>query len=74
MTSTANFSNTSSANTEHVAATADVSSKILEGVIKVRILDGIVKNGYADDPGKLAAWISAPYVVKAPKKKVPPTP
>ncbi len=33
------------------------------------ILDGIVKTRYANDPGKLAAWISASHVEKAPKKK-----
>lgn len=68
----ASFSNTASATAEHVAATADTSAKIREGMIKVRILDGIVRNVYANDPGKLAAWISASHVEKAPKKK--PTP
>ncbi len=59
---------------EHVAATADTAAKIREGMIIVRVLDGIVKNKYANDPGKLAAWISASHVEKAPKKPVPPTP
>ncbi|MCC6328209.1 MAG: hypothetical protein IT174_06820 [Acidobacteria bacterium] len=59
---------------KHVAATADTSAKIREGMIKVRILDGIVRNVYANDPGKLAAWISASHVEKAPKKQQPPTP
>ncbi|MBK9216198.1 MAG: hypothetical protein IPM59_11485 [Chloracidobacterium sp.] len=54
-----------------VAATADTSAKIREGMIKVRILDGIVRNVYANDPGKLAAWISASHVEKAPKKQTP---
>ncbi len=40
-------------------------------MIKVRILDGIVRNAYANDPGKLAAWISASHVEKAPKKQTP---
>ncbi|MBK9215844.1 MAG: hypothetical protein IPM59_09635 [Chloracidobacterium sp.] len=34
-------------------------------------LDGIVRNVYANDPGKLAAWISASHVEKAPKKQTP---
>lgn len=67
----ASFSNTASATAEHVAATADTSAKIREGMVKVRILDGIVRNVYANDPGKLAAWISASHVEKAPKKKSP---
>ena len=32
---------------------------IREGMIAKRILDGIVRNKYADDPGKRAAWLSA---------------
>lgn len=32
---------------------------IREGMIAKRILDGIVRNKYADDPGQLAAWLSA---------------
>lgn len=70
----ATFSTTASATAEHVAATAEEASKIRQGMIIVRILDGIVKNRYANDPGKLAAWISASHVEKAPKKTPPPTP
>ena len=70
----ASFSNTASATAEHVAATADTSSTIRQGMVIVRILDGIVRNKYANNPGKLAAWISASHVEKAPKKKDPPTP
>lgn len=70
----ASFSDTASATAEHVAATADTSSKIRQGMVIVRVLDSIVKNKYANDPGKLAAWISASHVEKAPKKKTPPTP
>ena len=70
----ATFSNIASATAEHVAATADISTKIRQGMIIVRTLDGIVKNKYANNPGKLAAWLSASHVEKAPKKKDPPTP
>jgi|GEM_PF-1481838 len=64
-------SNTASATAEHIAATADEAAKVREGMVIVRVLDGIVKNRYANDPGKLAAWISASHVEKAPKKKGP---
>jgi hypothetical protein len=67
----ASFATTAAATAEHVAATADEAAKVREGMVIVRILDGIVKNKYADDPGKLAAWISASHVEKAPKKKAP---
>ena len=56
------------------SATAEEASKVRQGMIIVRVLDGIVKNRYANDPGKLAAWISASHVEKAPKKPTPPTP
>ena len=61
----ASFSSTASATAEHVAATADISAKIRQGMIIVRTLDGIVKNIYANNPGKLAAWLSASHVQKA---------
>ncbi len=61
----ASFSSTASARAEHVAATADISAKIRQGMIIVRTLDGIVKNIYANNPGKLAAWVSASHVEKS---------
>ncbi len=67
----ASFSNTAAATAEHVAATADTSAKIREGMIAKRILDGVVQNKYNNDPGKLAAWLSASHTEKAPKKKAP---
>lgn len=33
--------------------------------------DAIIRNIYATNPGKLAAWISASHVEKAPKKQAP---
>ncbi len=59
---------------EYVAATAYISEKIRTGMVAVRIVDGVVQNKYANDPGKLAAWLSAKHLEKAPKKKAPPTP
>jgi hypothetical protein len=32
-------------------------------------LDGVVKNKYRNNVGKLAAWTSASHIEKAPKKK-----
>jgi hypothetical protein len=39
-----------------------------------RILDGVVRNVYKNDHGKLAAWTSASHIEKPPKKSEPPTP
>lgn len=36
-------------------------------------IDGIVRNGYKNDVGKLGAWTSASHVEKKPKKKEMPT-
>lgn len=68
----ATFSTTASATAEHVEATAKTGESIRLGMVAVRILDGVVKNKYANDVGKLAAWTSASHVEKAPTKK--PTP
>jgi hypothetical protein len=54
---------------KHVAATAETSAKIREGMVAVRVVDGIVQNVYDADPGKLAAWLSAKHVEKDPKAK-----
>lgn len=70
----ASFSNTAAATAESRCigtATADEAAKVRQGMVIVRIINGIVKNKYANDPGKLAAWISASHVEKAPKKKAP---
>jgi hypothetical protein len=70
----ATFGTTATATAEHVSATAETASKLRQMNVSVRILDGIVKNKYANNPGKLASWLSASHVEKAPKKKDPPTP
>lgn len=57
-----------------VTATANMGEIIRRGMIIRRILDGIVKNKYRDNPGKLAAWATASHIERPPKKKVPPTP
>lgn len=70
----ATFSTTASATAEHVEATAKTGENIRLGKVAVRFLDGVVKNKYANNVGKLAAWTSASHVEKAPTKKTPPTP
>lgn len=59
---------------EHVSATAETASKLRQMNVAVRTLARLGKNKYTNNPGKLAAWISASHVEKAPKKKDPPTP
>jgi len=71
----ASFTSTAGAIAEHVAATADAAANVSTGMDIVRQLTGIVKNKYINNPGLLAAWVSASHVEKPPKKKpVPPTP
>ncbi len=69
------FNATASATADHVQATASLSDLVRQGMVGVRILDGIVKNVYNGNPGMIAAWASASHVEKAPKKSSPtPTP
>jgi hypothetical protein len=57
-----------------VTATANMGEIVRRGMIIRRILDGIIKNKYRDNPGKLAAWATASHIERPAKKKVPPTP
>lgn len=60
---------------ERVAATAQLGENIRQMMIAIRILDRVMRNIYIDNPGKIAAWISASHVERAPKRKAPtPTP
>ncbi|MEP7074448.1 MAG: hypothetical protein ABI878_01450 [Acidobacteriota bacterium] len=68
------FGPTGTATDAHVAATAEIAEAIRLGTAAVQILDGVVRNKYASNTGKLAAWVSASHVEKAPKKPKPPTP
>ncbi len=68
----ASLGETGSAIDSHVEATAEVGEIIRRGMVCRRILDGVVKNKYRDDVGKLAAWLSASHIEKAPKAKAPP--
>jgi hypothetical protein len=61
----------------HVAATAEISAEIRKGMVAVRTMNGAVRNKYRNDVGKLAAWLSASHIEKAPKTAppaIPPTP
>lgn len=57
---------------EQVAATAEISAVVKRGMQAVRILDGVVRNKYRNDVGKLAAWLSAKHIERAPKKQEQP--
>lgn len=59
---------------ERVKATAELGAAIRRGMIAHRILKGVVSNRYRNDVGKLAAWISASHIERAPKKPASPNP
>jgi hypothetical protein len=59
----------------HVNATATIDDLIDGGMTRVRELDTIMRNVFEDDPGRLAAWVSASHVERAPHRNTPaPTP
>lgn len=57
---------------DQVAATAEIGAAIRRGMIARRILEGVVKNRYRNNVGKLAAWLSASHIERAPKSSKPP--
>jgi hypothetical protein len=58
---------TGSAIDSQIAGTAEIGAAIRQGMIARRILEGVVKNKFANNVGKLAAWLSASHIEKAPK-------
>ncbi len=54
---------------KRIAATAAIKAVIARGVRAVRTLDSIVRNKYANDPAKLAAWESASHLESPNKTK-----
>jgi len=70
----ASFGATATAIDAHVAATAEIAEAIRLGVQAVRVLDAVVRNKYAANTGKLAAWTSASHIEKDPKKPKLPSP
>ena len=65
---------TADAVTEHVEATAEIAAAIRRIMVARRILDGVMRNVLAANTGKLAAWVSASHIEKAPQRTPPPTP
>jgi hypothetical protein len=47
---------------EQVAATAEIGEAIRRGMIARRILDGVVRQKYKNNVGKLRAWTSASHI------------
>lgn len=70
----ATFGVQASAIDDHVEATAEIGESVQRGMVARRILDGVVRNVFKNDPGKLAAWTSASHIEKPPKKTETPTP
>jgi hypothetical protein len=69
--------NTQTSKTDNrIEAHIELSNAIGEGMQLKRSLKSLVRNRYAGDPGKIAAWESASHVEKAPDKDepAPPTP
>ena len=56
---------------DQVAATANIGESIRRGMIARRILEGVAKHKYNSNVGKLAAWLSACHLEKAPAGKKP---
>jgi hypothetical protein len=54
---------------KHVNATATIDDLIERGMRIVRELDPIMRNLFENEPGKLAAWLSASHVERAPRRK-----
>jgi hypothetical protein len=59
----------------HINATATIDDLIERGMQIVRQLDPIMRNLFENEPGKLAAWLSASHIERAPRRKPqPPAP
>lgn len=70
----ATFSTTASAQADRAEATADIHDWVQQGMRARRTLDGIVRNVFYNDAGKLAAWQQAAHIERPPKKSTPPAP
>ena len=57
----------------HVNATATIDDLIERGMKIVRELDSLMRNLFENAPGKLAAWLSASHIERAPRSR-PATP
>ena len=71
----ATFGPAASAQADRAEATAEMQDWVVQGMRARRVLDGIVKNVFANNPGKLAAWAQASHIERPQKKApTPPTP
>ncbi len=59
---------------ERVAATAEIGAAIRRAMVAHRIVVAVMKVKYANNPGKLAAWLSASHIEKAPRRTPTPLP
>jgi hypothetical protein len=59
----------------HVSATAAIDDLMERGIKTVRELDPVMRNIFEDNAAKLAAWLTASRVERAPRRRQPqPTP
>jgi hypothetical protein len=70
----ATFGPAAAAQADRAEATAEIQDWVVQGMRLRRILDGIAKNIFANNPGKLAAWLQASHIERPPKSKTPPAP
>lgn len=59
---------------EHITATAAIDELIDRGIQAVRELDAIMRNLLANNPARLAAWMSASHVERPPRRPKQPGP
>ena len=65
------ISNQSGGVGDHVAASAAMDAAFARGMDRLRKLDAIVRNKYANKPAVLAEWTTASHVERAPKRAKP---
>jgi len=70
----ATFGPAAAALADRAEATAELQDWIVQGMRHRRILDGVSRNIFANNVGKLAAWIQASHIERPPKKKEPAPP
>ena len=56
----------------HVGATASIDDLIDSGLKRVRRLDPVMRNLFEDNTAKLAAWLGASRVERAPRRPIHP--
>ena len=70
----ASLGTTASAQANRAGATAELHDWTVQGMRARRVLDGIVRNVFATDPGKLAAWAQASHIERRSEPNKPVTP